>query len=34
MKKIFIMTLAALLTGSAAFAQDAPVEKPSHFKVP
>ena len=34
MKKLFIITLAALLTGSAAFAQEeAPVEKPSHFKL-
>ncbi len=34
MKKLFIITMAALLTGSAAFAQDAPVEeKPSHFKL-
>ena len=34
MKKTLLITLAALLTGSAAFAQDAPVEeKPSHFKL-
>ena len=33
MKKTILILLAALLTGSAAFAQDAPVEKPSHFKL-
>ena len=34
MKKLFTITLAALLTGSAAFAQEeAPVEKPAHFKL-
>ena len=32
MKKVVLITLAALLTGSAAFAQ-APEEKPSHFKL-
>ena len=32
MKKLFVVALAALLTGSAAFAQ-APEEKPAHFKL-